>query len=152
MLKLKQYNAGDALPLLEDDFLHAREYPTYESGINRLRRTRISKDGHAEQSIHDSAYSARKEAFHHHSLFVCGEDLTRLSALLDSASQENLAKNADQIPDDSCRVLSYWESGVVRDLAVRDVDGVPETAAPAFEAAWEAVMALFPAVPRLSRR
>jgi hypothetical protein len=152
VLKLKQYNAGDALPLLEDDFLHAREYPTYESGINRLRRTHISKDGHAERSIHDSAYSARREAFHHHSLFVGPEDLARLSYLLDGASKENRARNADQAPDDSCRVLSFWESGVVRDLAVRDVDGVPEAAAPAFEAAWEAVIALFPAVPRLSRR
>jgi len=142
--RLRQDKLGAELRLGDDDLLIAGETPCFDGKKLRVVRMRVAQDGYAEVAAQDIACLPR--SFWHWSDFLPQERVEELRRLL-AAAKAALGLKIDKDPNGHYRLIDCRLGGRRKVLKMLYTKGVPQHDVPAFEAAWAAVVGLFPKAP-----
>lgn len=142
--RLKQGNLGSVLRAGEADLLIAGETPCFDGKKLRIVRMRVAQDGYAETAAQDIA--CLPQSFWHWSDFLPAERVDGLRRLLEAA-RAVLGFEIDNDPNGHYRLIDCRIDGRRKVLKMLYTKGVPQHDVPAFEAAWAAVVGLFPLAP-----
>lgn len=142
MQRLKQNNSGANLQLSDQDLLLTWGRNPGRTGLS-FTRIHIECDGFAERSIHE--LQPHLSSFWHCHLQLTQENLGVIRELLNAAAVALAEFEVSDNPNSVYRCIDFALGSEVVKLRMEDVNAAPLFYVPSFEAAWAAIMDIFPA-------